>query len=103
MFISYLSAIWRGIVKGRFTGELREAMNKTPTWIEVLAADTNASASWYPHFSGFQIEPAPVGQAARKDECHEGSVADRMRIGSGRRVVRLPGPVPGISFRGIWC
>jgi hypothetical protein len=52
MFISYLSAIWRGIVKGRFTGELREAMNKTPTWIAVLAADTNASASWYPLSAG---------------------------------------------------
>jgi hypothetical protein len=48
MFISYLSAIWRGIVKRKLNGELREAMNKTPTWIEVSAADPNASASWYP-------------------------------------------------------
>jgi hypothetical protein len=48
MFISYLSAIWREIVEKRLKGELRVATNKTPTWIEDSAADTNASASWYP-------------------------------------------------------
>jgi hypothetical protein len=63
MFISYLSAIWREIAKRKLNGELGEAMNKTPTWIEVSAADTDASASWYPS-SGLLIEPSPVGQAA---------------------------------------
>jgi hypothetical protein len=48
MFISYLSAIWREIVEKSLNGELREAMNKTPMWIEDSAADTNAIVSWYP-------------------------------------------------------